>query len=113
MVISTEGTMRKQSNPFIVALTVIGICAGLLALILAAVANDAESYVLTPAVPLAASVWAGLFAQVAILATLGALVSAAVRWIPSEVSAVAPASQVDTSELTDGERKFFTGDGGR
>ena len=106
--------MQQQSNPFIVALAVIGVCAGLLALILASVANnEAGSYIGDPAIALAASVWAGLFAQVAIFAILGALVSAAVRWNPTDRGPANPLPPVDTSGMTDGERKFFTDEDGR
>ena len=110
--------MQKPINPFIVALVVIGACAALLALILASVANNEATNPLTgnsgdPAIALAASVWAGLFAQVAILAPLGALVSAAVTWSPTPASASKTVPPVESSEMTDGERKFFTEEDGR
>lgn len=103
--------MPKKSNPFLVALTVIGSLAGLVAIVLAIVAAQAaRSYDGDPSVAVASAAWAGIFAQVAVLAIIGALVAGAVTWVPSEKPANPNALGGDG--LTPGERRFFTEQGG-
>jgi hypothetical protein len=77
---------NRPANPYLVALVVIGVCAAVLALILAAVANGQTGYFGDPELAFVAGVWAGLFGQVAILTIVGALIAAAIVWRP----AVAP-----------------------
>jgi H+/Cl- antiporter ClcA len=105
--------VEPKPNPFIVALAVIGVVGGILALILANVANtEANSYSGDVDVAIAASVWGGLFGQVTVFAILGALVAAAVTWRPSDESSGPPRPSIDRSDLTEGEKKFFTEEDG-
>ena len=101
--------MPKQRNPFIVALVVIAVVAGLLAFVFAGVSSNSSS---DPLFAPTASAWAGALLQVAIFAVFSALIAAAITWRPTpraeEPVAVSSPRDVDTTGMTPAEQRFFS-----
>lgn len=102
--------MSKHRNPFLVALVAIAVSAAGLALVLAVVSAGQSGDPISAAITSAAS---GLFAQLAVAATLVALLAGALTWRPGpRQDPAASTGDVDTTGMTAAERRFFTDEGG-